>query len=97
MKVANKRIKLKHPVTYSRMVKVKAEDILREIHEIIAAVKGDLSCLSFTTDLWMLRFAPPPAVVSYINGHYVIGLSLIVTSIEYTFPQTCCGSFQFQW
>ena len=52
MKVANKRIKLKHPVTYSRMVKVKAEDILREIHEIIAAVKGDLSCLSFTTDLW---------------------------------------------
>ena len=52
MNIANKRIKLKHPITYSRMVKVKAEEIKRELHEIITAVKGDLSCLGFTTDLW---------------------------------------------
>ena len=51
MKIANRRIKLKHPTTYSRLVKVKAEKIRKDILEIIAAVKGDLNCVGFTTDL----------------------------------------------
>ena len=52
MKIANKRIKLKHPVTYSRMIKVKAEEIKKDILAILNAVKEDVSCLGFTTDLW---------------------------------------------
>jgi len=52
MKVANKNIKLKHRTTYSRLVKVKANEIRKNIHEIITAVKGDLTAVGFTTDMW---------------------------------------------
>ena len=52
MKVANRKIKLKHRTTYSRLVKVKANEIRKHIHEIITAVKGDLTAVGFTTDMW---------------------------------------------
>ena len=52
MKIANRRIKLKSPVTYSRLVKVKAAEIKKELCETIIAVKGDLNSVGFTTDLW---------------------------------------------
>ena len=52
MNIANRRIKLKSPRTYSRMVQVKAKEIKQEIIEILEAVKGDISCIGFTTDLW---------------------------------------------
>ena len=48
----NQRIKLKHPITYSRLVQVKTAEIKLEIFDIISAVKGDLSCAGFTTDIW---------------------------------------------
>ena len=59
MKIANRRIKLKHPTTYSRLVKSKAEEIKQELLDIIAAVKGDVSCIGFTTDLWTSRSGHP--------------------------------------
>jgi hypothetical protein len=52
MKVANRRIKLKHRTTYSKLVKVKGEQIRKEIMSIITAVKGDLTTVGFTTDMW---------------------------------------------
>ena len=57
MKVANRRIKLKSPKTYSRMVKVKAEEIHGEIRDIIKTIKeaGDIKSVAFTTDIWTSR------------------------------------------
>lgn len=52
MEIANRRIKLKHPATYSKMVKLKANEIRQELLDIITAVKGDLTCVGFTTDMW---------------------------------------------
>ena len=52
MEIANRRIKLKHPNTYSKMVKVKADGIRQDLLDIITAVKGDLTCVGFTTDMW---------------------------------------------
>ena len=52
MKKANRRINLKSPRTYSRLVKVKANQIRKELLSIVAAVKGDMSCAGFTTDMW---------------------------------------------
>ena len=59
LKVANKRIKLKDPRTYSRMTKLKAKEIKEEILEIIEAVKGDLNCCGFTTDMWTSAAGDP--------------------------------------
>ena len=55
MEIANRRIKLKHPATYSKMVKLKANEIRQELLDIITAVKGDLTCVGFTTymTLWL--------------------------------------------
>ena len=51
MEIVNRRIKLKHPNTYSKMVKVKADGIRQDLLDIITAVKGDLTCVGFTTDM----------------------------------------------
>ena len=61
MHVANKRIKLKSPLTYSRMVKTKAEEILNNVAGIIETVRsaGDLKSVSFTTDIWTSRSMDP--------------------------------------
>ena len=52
MSLANRRIKLKHRTTYSKLVKVNAEQVRREIFSIITSVKGDLTIVGFTTDMW---------------------------------------------
>ena len=59
MKIANRRIKLKHPTTYSRLVKTKADEVKQDLLNIITAVKGDVSCVGFTTDLWTSRAGHP--------------------------------------
>ena len=53
----NKRVKVKHPTTLSRMVKAKAESVRKEVASILRAVKADLVSLGFTTDLWTSRSA----------------------------------------
>ena len=50
---------MKHPNTYSRMVKVKADEIRQDLLDIITAVKEDLTCIGFTTDLWTSRAGIP--------------------------------------
>ena len=47
MKLANKRIKLKHPQTYSRMVKPKVAQIKQDL-----LAKSEFDCVGFTTDMW---------------------------------------------
>ena len=59
MKIANRRIKLKHPTTYSRLVRNKADEIRQDLLEIISAVKEDVSCIGFSTDLWTSRSGHP--------------------------------------
>jgi hypothetical protein len=43
---------MKENKTYSKLVKVKAEQIRREILSIITSVKGDLTTVGFTTNMW---------------------------------------------
>ena len=57
--VANKRVKVKHRTTYSKLIKVKAEEIKKELFSIIEAVKEDLNCVAFTTDMWTSRAGTP--------------------------------------
>jgi hypothetical protein len=59
MKIANKRINLKHPTTYSRLMKAKAAELKQDIMDIVAAVKGDLVCAGFTTDMWTSSAGDP--------------------------------------
>ena len=51
----NKRVKVKHPTTLSRMVTAKAESVRKEVASILRAVKVDMVSLGFTTDLWTSR------------------------------------------
>ena len=60
--ILNKRIKVKHPRTLSRMVDKEAEELMADITAIIKVVKADLVSLGFTTDLWTSR-----ALDSYIS------------------------------
>ena len=59
LNVANKRVKVKHPTTYSKKVKVQAENIKNDITSIIDATKEDFDCVGFTTDLWTSRSGDP--------------------------------------
>jgi hypothetical protein len=59
MRIANRRIKLKHPTTYSRLVRNKADEIRQDLLDIITAVKEDVSCVGFSTDLWTSRSGHP--------------------------------------
>ena len=59
MNIANKRVKVKHPTTYSNKVKVKAQQIKNDIASIIDATKEDFDCVGFTTDLWTSRSGHP--------------------------------------
>ena len=72
MKVANKRVTLKHRTTYSRMVKVKAAQIKKEILDVINTVKGDLSCAAFTTDMWTSEAGDPfmSLTIHFIDKHW---------------------------
>ena len=51
----NKRVKVKHPTTLSRMATGKAESVRKEVASILRAVKADLMSIAFTTDLWTSR------------------------------------------
>ena len=60
LKVLNKRANLKHRTTYSKMVKVKAAEIKKEILDIINTVKGDLTCAAFTSPhMWTSSAGDP--------------------------------------
>ena len=60
--VISKRVKVKHPITLSRMVDSDADGVLREVTSIFRTVKEDLVSLGFTSDLWTSR-----ALHSYIS------------------------------
>ena len=60
--ILNKRMKVKHPHTLSKMVDKEAEQLMADITAIIKTVKSDLVSLGFTTDLWTSR-----ALDSYIS------------------------------
>ena len=74
MNVANRRVQLKHPKTYSRLVKVKAEQIKRDLLNIIEAVKTDLNCVAFTTDMWTSRSGTPfmSLTVHFIDKDWIL-------------------------
>ena len=57
MKVANKRVKLKSPKTYMRLTRLRAEEIDKNIRDIIQTIRaeGDIKSVSFTTDIWTSR------------------------------------------
>ena len=57
--IANKRIKVKHPQSYNRMVKVKADAIKKDMVNIFTVAKEDFNCVGFTTDLWTSRSGNP--------------------------------------
>ena len=57
--IANKRVKVKHPMTYNRMVKVKADNIKKDLVHILNVAKADFTCVGFTTDLWTSRSGSP--------------------------------------
>ena len=57
--IANKRIKVKHPQSYNRMVKVKADIIKKDMVNIFTVAKEDFNCVGFTTDLWTSRSGNP--------------------------------------
>ena len=59
MKIANRRIKLKHPTTYSRLVKTKAEEVQQDVLDIMSAVMAYVSWVVFTADLWTSRSGHP--------------------------------------
>ena len=53
--IANNRIQLKDPKTYSRMTGAKAEEISQDISDIVQAVKKNIYSVGFTTDIWTSR------------------------------------------
>ena len=67
MKAANKRIKLKSPQTYLIMVKLKAQEIVVCVQDIINTVREhrDIKLVAFTTYIWTSR-------VQDKNGGYEI-------------------------
>ena len=72
LKLLNKRVNLKHRTTYSRMVKVKAAEIKKDILDIINTVKGDLTCAAFTTDMWTSAAGDPfmSLTIHFIDKHW---------------------------
>ena len=59
MNIVNRRIKVKHPMTYNRMVKNKAEKIKKDLINILTVAKANFNCVGFTTDLWTFRSGNP--------------------------------------
>ena len=57
--VANKRVKVKHPMTYNRMVTVKARNIKKDLVKLLNVAKADFNCVGFTTDMWTSRSGNP--------------------------------------
>ena len=55
MNVANRKVQLKDPTTYSRKISEMAKEMSKDINDIIETVKPDLQSVGFTTDLWTSR------------------------------------------
>ena len=74
MNVANRRVKIKQPKIYSRLVKVGAEQLKKDILGIITAVKGDLDCIAFTTYMWTSVAGTPfmSLTVHFIDRDFVL-------------------------
>ena len=52
IKVANPKLKVKHPRTISRYTTDRANSVLSDVHDIISAVKHHVPSVGFTTDMW---------------------------------------------
>ena len=72
--IANKRIKVQHPTTLSRNTSSKAQNVLGQVCDIIAAVKSDLESVCYTTDLWTSRVGDSfiSLTVSFIDKNWVL-------------------------
>ena len=53
--IANKRLTVKNPTTYSRMITDTAENTLAKVCQIIAREKTNILSVGITTDLWTSR------------------------------------------
>ena len=53
--IANKRITVKHPTTYSRQTEEAAKKTLAKVCDIIGTFKDEMESVAFTTDLWTSR------------------------------------------
>ena len=53
--VSNNRLDVKDPTTVSRHVDKVANNVLRDVCDVIAAVSKDLPSIGFTSDLWTFR------------------------------------------
>ena len=51
-KIVNPNIDIKSRKSYTRMIKVKGDELRKEIINIIEVVKTDVKTISFTTDAW---------------------------------------------
>ena len=53
--IANPRITVKHPTTYSRLANDMSKQILSDIYSIVSTLKHDLESVAYTSDLWTSR------------------------------------------
>ena len=53
--IADKKLTIKHPTTYSRMVTDTSKNILTQVCQIIAREKSNILSVGITTDLWTSR------------------------------------------
>ena len=53
--IADKKLTIKHPTTYSRMINEASKNILSQVCRIIAREKDNILSVGLTTDLWTSR------------------------------------------
>ena len=81
-------MKVKHPTSLSRMVDKSAEEVMKEITDIIRTVKEDLVSLGFTTDLWTSR-----AMDSYLSLTVSFIDRFIISNILVPIRNCCLSGF----
>ena len=86
--VLTKKVKVKHPTSLSRMVDKSAEEVMKEITDIIRTVKEDLVSLGFTTDLWTSR-----AMDSYLSLTVSFIDRFIISNILVPIRNCCLSGF----
>ena len=52
IQVANRRLKVKTPRTYSRKVEGVSRNVMSQVHDIMSAVKATIPSVGFTSDMW---------------------------------------------
>ena len=89
MRIANRRIKLKHPTTYSRLVRNKADEIRQDLLDIITAVKEDVSCVGFSTDWELHRWTPyvAPFPARHTGKNIALGLDAMLEDLGFSGEQ----------